>query len=333
MVYYLIGQFAEERLRFALEQVTIMSHFLLLPTNENGLILDPDAKNELLLLANTPFDFDDFFIYSHGWWTDATRAMADYNRFSVEFAKTLRGILGGAGRPALGTGIHWPSMLSEDSGNVTNYLEALSFYTMEKRADAIGEHGGFMLLRTLFDALAVRKQAFRIHMLGHSFGCKVVCSTLQEIVTYGPVPPQAQINVVLLQGAFDNNALDDTECYGDVIAKCPNIRFLISKSSEDTALQKAYPTAHRLGNLFGHVNPAMGAAGPTNTFQAKFGSTALVAIDVGFRAANLPKGQRLVIGDLSPLHQHDKYEVDAFTGHHSDIFQPEVYELLAGFLF
>src|SRR5438552_18171177 len=92
-----------------------MSHFLLLPTNENGLILDPDAKNELMSLANVPFDFNDFFIYSHGWWTDATRAMSDYNRFSVEFAKVIRTDLGTAVTPALATGSHWPSSLSDDS--------------------------------------------------------------------------------------------------------------------------------------------------------------------------------------------------------------------------
>src|SRR5438105_2093762 len=311
-----------------------MSHFLLLPTNENGLILGPDAKNELMSLANVPFDFNDFFIYSHGWWTDATRAMSDYNRFSVEFAKVIRTGLGTAVTPALATGIHWPSMLSDDSGSIKNYLEALSFYTMEKRADSIGEHGGFMLLRTLFDALANRPEPFRIHLIGHSFGCKVVCSTLQEIVTNGVVPPQAQINVALLQGAFDNNALDATECYEDVIDKCPNIRFLISKSSEDLALQKAYPTAHRLANLFGHINPAMGAAGPSAAFQAKFtGSTALLPVDVGFVARGVPSGQRLVIVDLSSLHQHDGYQADQFTGHHSDIFQPEIYEMLMGFLF
>jgi len=310
-----------------------MSHFLLLPTNENGLILDPDAKRELVSLANAPFDFKDFFIYSHGWWTDATRAMADYNRFSVEFVKAVRGVLGAAAAPALATGIHWPSMLSEDSGNITNYLEALSFYTMEKRADSVGEHGGFMLLRTLLDVLTTRKEAFKIHLIGHSFGCKVVCSTLQEIVTNGVVPANAQINVVLLQGAFDNNALDATECYADILGKCPNIRFLISKSSKDTALQNAYPTAHRLGNLFGKVNPAMGAAGPSAAFQANFvGSTVLLPVNVGFVAKGVPVGQRLVIADLSPLHQHDQYQADQFTGHHSDIFQPEVYELLLGFL-
>jgi hypothetical protein len=312
-----------------------MSHFLLFPTNENGIVLDEDVKDELVSLANPLFDFDDFFIYSHGWWTDANRAMAEYNRFSVEFARVVRSASGAAAAPALGTGIHWPSMLSEDSGSITNYLEALSFYTMEKRADAIGEHGGFLLLRTHFDQLAGRTNPYRIHLIGHSFGCKVVSSILQEIATVGgAIPPAANINVVLLQAALDNNAFDAGECYKNVVGTYPNIRFLISTSTEYAALQKAYPEAHRLANLFGNVNPALGAAGPSAAFQARFAaSSAALAVDVGFKANSVPKAKQLVVADISPLHQHDVYSGDAFTGHHSDVFQPEIYELLYGFLF
>ena len=312
-----------------------MSHFLLFPTNENGVVLDEDVKDELELLANPPFDFNDFFIYSHGWWTDANRAMSEYNRFSVDFTRVVRSAPGASAAPALGTGIHWPSMLSEDSGSITNYLEALSFYTMEKRADSIGEHGGFLLLRTLFDQLLGRTSPFRIHLIGHSFGCKVVSSILEEIATTGgAIPPAASINVVLLQAALDNNSFDAGECYDNVVSAYPGIRFLISTSTEDAALQNAYPKAHRLANLFGTVNPAMGAAGPSAAFQARFAAkSASVAVDVGFKAVSVPKPKQLVVADLSPLHKHDVYSGDAFTGHHSDIFQPEIYELLYGFLF
>jgi hypothetical protein len=314
-----------------------MSHYLIFPTNENGLILDPGVRDELVSLAHPPFDFNDFFVYSHGWWTDATRAISDYNRFSVDFTRAVRAAQAAATAPVLGTGIHWPSMLSEDGGNITNYLEALSFYTMEKRADSIGEHAGFTLLRTLFDELKDRPNPFRIHLIGHSFGCKVVCSTLEEIVSDdGGVPPNAQVNVVLLQAAFDNNSLDPAQCYGDVVGAFPNIRFLISRSTEDIALQKAYPDAHKLANLFKSVTSALGAAGPTAAFQAAFGgSVAQVSVDSGFTKTPALGANRLVIADLSPLHQHDhdRYKADPFTGHHSDIFQPEIYQLLLGFLF
>ena len=162
-----------------------------------------------------------------------------------------------------------------------------------------------------------------------------MCSTLQEIVTdANPIPANAQINIVLLQAALDNNSLDAGECYGDVLNRLPNIRFLITKSTEDIALQRAYPDAHRLANLFGNVSSAMSANGPSAAFQGNFaGSAANIAVDVGFSANGVPRGQRLVVADLSSLHQHDGYKADRLTGHHSDVFQPEIYELVFGFLF
>ncbi len=45
---------------------------------------------------------------------------------------------------------------------------------------------------------------------------------------------------------------------------------------------------------------------------------------------------RLVVADLTPLHTHDQYKVDPISGlasgHHSDIFQPEIYRLISQFL-
>jgi len=133
-----------------------MSHFITVPINENGVILDDKINSILSQAMNRPFDFSDVFIYSHGWWTNATRAMEDYNRFSIEFARMV-GTLALNAPPALpslpasslGIGIHWPSMLSEDENSIANFGQALSFYTMEKRADTVGQHGVYSILRVL----------------------------------------------------------------------------------------------------------------------------------------------------------------------------------------
>jgi len=107
-------------------------------------------------------------------WTDASGCNARYNRFTIGFARMVRGITAGTppvplATPSLGIGIHWPSMLSEDAGSYRNWLEAASFYTMEKRADNIGENAGYLVLRSLFE-----HPLKRITLIGHSFGCKVV---------------------------------------------------------------------------------------------------------------------------------------------------------------
>ena len=41
---------------------------------------------------------------------------------------------------------------------------------------------------------------------------------------------------------------------------------------------------------------------------------------------------RLVVADLTSIHRdpNNPYQADAFSGHHSDIFRSEIYELIAG---
>jgi hypothetical protein len=54
------------------------------------------------------------------------------------------------------------------------------------------------------------------------------------------------------------------------------------------------------------------------------------------------KNKRLVVADLSPVHiAHTSYQAEAalsnisfdFSGHHSDIFFPELYNLLLAFFY
>ena len=68
----------------------LVSHYITVPLNENGIITDQYIDNELKVACSRRFGITDVFLYSHGWWTSAVEAMADYNRFSVNFAdKTL----------------------------------------------------------------------------------------------------------------------------------------------------------------------------------------------------------------------------------------------------
>ncbi len=152
-----------------------MAHFFMLPTNENGLITDTDILTvDLPTALNVPFDFSDVFLYSHGWWTDVAGAMQQYNKFGIEFSKTvLQGSQMGSLPSHLAVGIHWPSMLSENQSSLMNRFEPFSYYTMEKRADTVGQHAGYAFFRTL---LQNQKNLKCINLIGHSFGCKVVLS-------------------------------------------------------------------------------------------------------------------------------------------------------------
>jgi len=302
-----------------------MSNFITAPINENGIILDSDIGGILKDAMSPPFRFTDVFVYSHGWWTDATGAAAGYNRFSMEFTKQL--LLIGPTPPTLphlpassfATAVHWPS--------------TLSFYSMAKRADAVGQHGVYALLRTMFEALGAltAPPSLRLHLLGHSFGCRVVCSALERIAKDGiQIPSAVTLDAVLLQAAFNSDELDPDGMYGNVSKL--NLRLLVTRSEGDTSLGKWYPIAERLVNLFsGRPVTALGAVGPSAATQTEFGGAGVIAVGPGFTyPAVVPLTERLVAADLSPLHAATG-PGDLFSGHHSNIYHDEIYQLIAGF--
>ena len=258
--------------------------------------------------------------------------MEGYNRFTIEFSHFFRLLPALTARPTLNVGVHWPSTLTEDRVSVANYFQALSFYSMEKRADTVGENSVYVLLQLILKAAP--PSPLRLHLLGHSFGCKVVCKALQRLIDEGganPLPQSVGCDVVLLQAAFDNDELESPNDYGG-LAGVPGLRMLITRSDEDKALGDLYPTAHRLARLFGVIKPALGEAGPTPAVIDRFGGAQAVAVGPGFSAPPALAG-RLVAADLTALHQAHPENADPSSGHHSDVFHPEIYGLLTSFYF
>jgi hypothetical protein len=314
-----------------------VSHHFIVPTNENGVSLDARIGQDINLAMSRPFGFNHIFLYSHGWWTDAVRALEGYNRFTIEFSAQFRSNPGLAGLPTLSVGIHWPSTLSEDQFSLLNYVQAASFFTMEKRADTVGENCGQALLKFVLNAPRAGGEPLRIHLLGHSFGCKVVCAALEQIAedsATDPIPDGVLFDAVLLQAALDNDELEAQKDYARLADGIPGLRLLVSRSDADSALGTLYPMAHQLAHLFHRVQPALGFAGPTAATAGRFGGASSVDVGPGFDAAagDLQAG-RLVVADLTALHNANPDNADPYAGHHSDIFLPEIYKLLQAFLF
>ena len=323
-----------------------MSHYITVPLNENGVISDEYIQDELKVVCTQRFGITDVFLYSHGWWTSAVAALADYNRFSVNFADKTLEIAAIEPPPlarlrqtkAFGVGLHWPSMLSEDTGSLLNKLEAMSFYTMEKRADTIGHHGLYAIIRMAVEANQADGPPLRFHFLGHSFGCKVVCAALQEIADdeIKGVTNALDISVVLIQAAFEDDAMEVGEEYASLSSDKFKARMLITRSDLDIALQKQFKLAKTV-NIFARNRDrvALGAAGPTDAVKQLFGGCYDLTINPGFKHGDFkPQGKRLVCADITPLHKaNTAYPADSFTGHHSDINITELYDLLAAFLF
>lgn len=238
-----------------------MSHLLTVPINENGIILDQRFKDELQTAATDPFGFTDVFLYSHGWWNTTTSASVEYNVFSLGFAKALQGLVCaspaqwpkiGAAFSPLALAIHCPSMLSENQDSVVNFLEATSFFTMQQRADSVGRHAGYSLLSLMIERQQER-HPYRFNLIGHSFGCRVLCSALQAIAEDPQMVSRIadnEFNVALLQAATDTDSLAPGQLYGRVQQCIPKLRMLITTSANDTALGKWYPEAQRLAHFY-----------------------------------------------------------------------------------
>jgi len=323
-----------------------MAHFLTVPINANGIITDKNIGEEIQRAAIAPFAFTDVFLYSHGWWTNATASMADYNDFSIGFARTLESLIQQNPNPlpnikppfsALSIGVHWPSTLSEDDNSVVNFAQAASFFTMEYRADDVGETAGYGLLRLLLQSRADARP-FRFHLLGHSFGCRVVLSTLEQLTADAntlALANQTQFNVALIQAAADADSLAPGRLYQNVLTKIQNIKILATTSANDLALNKWYPAAQDLAHLFKGGVPAMGAQGLAGI--AAYGAVQSITIGTGSVPAPSPApAGKFVVADLTPLHQArrlaDPSVYNDFSGQHSDIYVDEIYKLIALFL-
>lgn len=326
-----------------------MAHFITVPINENGIIFDTDMNSVVQeAIAVAPFGFEDVYIYSHGWSTDANRALDEYNRFSVDLAKQLLvltasnpAIFAKPPRDSLGVGIHWPSEITEDATSPLNALQLFTFYTMEHRADAVGKNAVYTMVRLMLQARTGTKAPLRFFLLGHSFGCKVICSALQDLqtdVANGTiaVEPGTTFRVVLLEPATDNNNLEPGDIYGSV-CQINNLRMLITTSSLDLALNRWFIDAGRVANLFKSPRQALGAAGPSAPTVAAFGGSNAVAVDTGFLPADVAAlPARMIVADLSPIHQARVTQglySGGFSGSHSDINFLEVYYLVSGFIF
>jgi hypothetical protein len=325
-----------------------MSHFFVVATNENGIITDEYLGDDLKSALAAPFDFSDVFVYSHGWWNTPNRATQDYNRFTIEFAQTVRSLASATTskvpRASLGIGIYWPSMLSADQNAFFNNFQAASFYTMEKRADAVGEHAGYLLLKLI--AGAESSKISRLHLIGHSFGCKVLTNALQWLTVDKRDTPAVDrlntlaLNLVLIEAALDEDHLEKGDAYGDIATKYPNIRLLATTSREDSALQEWYPRA-QLAKLvtIGDERRALGAVGPTDKAAKQFGGRTDLVIDSLFKPSTIAKSKdRLLVADITPLHRDRELlekvgaKADKFSGHHSTIFLPPLYNLMSAFL-
>lgn len=143
-----------------------------------------------------------------------------------------------------------------------NLLRMGTVWTMKDRAGKVGAHGVGPLVRHVLDHTSAR-----LHLVGHSFGARVVLSALAA----GPQPTRQARSMLLLQPAinrwcFAGNVVDSGRAggYHPILTRV-ELPVLTTFSRHDKPLHEAFHLAVR-GNSLGE--PRIAAVGDTFRFGA-----------------------------------------------------------------
>jgi hypothetical protein len=159
-------------------------------------------------------------------------------------------------------------VLSGFKAAALNVLNFTTYYEMKARAGTVGKNG----VAKLVDQLAPAVQ--RIHLIGHSFGGRVVAATAANSTT------DKIRSLALLQTAFSHNGFSQRMkgfFRGVVDQKRIQGPILVTHTPNDKAVGVAYPLASRINGdkaaAFGDKNDVFGGLGRNGAQQMPDGET------------------------------------------------------------
>ncbi|MFE9218115.1 serine-threonine protein kinase [Streptomyces lavendulae] len=130
-------------------------------------------------------------------------------------------------------------------GGAKELLRQATYYEMKNRAGVVGEHG----LGPVLADLAGRRPALRVHLIGHSFGARVVSFSLRAV----PDGARQLKSLTLLQGAFSHYSFSDRLPHDphrggalQGLQRRVDGPVVACHSSHDSALGLFYPLASRM---------------------------------------------------------------------------------------
>jgi alpha/beta hydrolase family protein len=209
------------------------------------------------------------------------------------------------------------SILSGIKGGAMRLLNFTTYYLMKDRAGKVGSGAVAQVLSRIQN----ESPTLRIHLVGHSFGCRVVTAAIANA-------PKPVASMTLLQAAFSHNSFSPDfdanhkpGAFRSVIAPGKVTGpILISHTVKDRAVGVAYAVASRIarqnGAAVGDANDpygGLGRNGAQHTPEAKDGELLPVA------------GKYSLVAPTKIFN----LKADSIIGGHSDVVKPEVaYALL-----
>lgn len=263
------------------------------------------------------------FVMAHGWNSDIDDARGLYKNFFTEFSRTLDkyAAAGVTSRQCAVMGILWPSEKYVDASLIPGgaagilssagmLLRDTTYRLMKDRAGIVGRGG----VASLLDQIATAFPGIRIHLVGHSFGCRVIASAAAA----GTKPVAC---MTLFQAAFSHNSFspdyDSTHQPGGFRDVVSGHKFagpmLITHSVNDEALALGYPVISR---ILGQNSSSLGDAGD---FYGALGRNGARHTPEASDGGLLPEGARysFVPGRIFNL------RADHIIQAHADIVKPE----------
>lgn len=163
-------------------------------------------------------------------------------------------------------------------GGITSAAAALgdllTYYTMKDRAGIVGRTGVVATLRALLTCRPARTPRLRIHLVGHSFGGRLVTAAANALNGSAAPSPEYVDSMFLLEAAYSHNGLaqnwDGSGSDGAFRSIISSVKvkgpILISHSAHDLPVGIAYPIASRLRGqvanaLIGGPNDIYGGMG------------------------------------------------------------------------
>ena len=198
-------------------------------------------------------------------------------------------------------------VLSGFSAAAMNVLNYTTYYEMKTRAGTVGKNG----VAKLIDALASQVQ--RIHLVGHSFGGRVVAAAAANSAT------DKIKSLTLLQTAFSHNGFSKSMngFFRDVVDKKRiDGPILVTHTKNDKAVGLAYPMASRINGektaAFGDENDVFGGIGRNGAQQMQDGETI--------------SGKLLPVGETYQFQTGRFFNLEAsdFIKDHSDVAGKEI---------
>lgn len=200
-------------------------------------------------------------------------------------------------------------------------LRQVTYWEMKNRAGAVGTLGLGPLLLRVHDA----DTSVRIHLVGHSFGARLVSFALMGLGAGAPSPSPVK-SLFLIQGAFSHYAFAERLPHAERSGWLHGMQarvdgpIVVTHSVHDDAVGRAYPVASLLAGQdaagMDDVMARWGAIGHSGALEVNATEVTLGAVRTAYdfqagRFLNLDADNVIKLGGPP-------------SGAHSDIFHPEI---------